>query len=127
MFRLDLKIYLDRRITNRYILFIEQKGGTQVAVVNKKINKIPFYYLFVPFHNFHSTRICTKMNNVQFLSHENKRNFKKFVEQKNSFVTMGQSFGSRVTTLIHIECEYLFIFSSFRDIPKRPNSWILRL
>lgn len=36
MFRLDLKIYLDRRITNRYILFIEQKGGTQVAVVNKK-------------------------------------------------------------------------------------------
>lgn len=109
MFRLDLKIYLDRRITNRYILFIEQKGGTQVAVVNKKINKIPF-------HNFHSTRICTKMNNVQFLSHENKRNFKKFVEQKNTFVTMGQSFGSRVTTLIHIECEYLFIFSSFRDL-----------
>lgn len=32
---------------------------------------------------------------------------------------MGQSFGSRVTTLIHIEYEYLFIFSSFRDIPKR--------
>lgn len=124
MFRLDLKIYLDRRITNRYILFIEQKGGTQVGGCGQQeesINKIPFYYLFVPFHNFHSTRICTKMNNVQFLSHENKRNFKKFVEQKNSFVTMGQSFGSRVTTLIHIECEYLFIFSSFRDIPKQLN------
>lgn len=104
-----------------YFIYLLSKRGPHrwPCQQEESINKIPFYYLFAPFHNFQSTRICTKMNNAQFLSHGNKRNFKKFVEQKNSFVTMGQSFGSRVTTLIHIEYEYLFIFSSFRDIPKR--------
>lgn len=121
MFRLDLKIYLDRKITNRYILFIYwAKGGP--CQQEESINKIPFYYLFTTFHNFQSTRICTKMNNAQFLSHGNKRNFKKFAEQKNSFVTMGQSFGSRVTTLIHIEYEYLFIFFVLSRHSKATNS-----
>lgn len=122
MFRLDLKIYLDRRITNRYILFIYwAKGGHTGGRVNKK-NRLTrsLFIIYSPlFTTFNPPEFVQKWTTPNSY-HTGIRGILRSLRSKRILSSQWDNRLALVSLPLFISnMNISLFFSSFRDIPKR--------